>query len=255
MPDSIKYPSGVSIVLPAYNEEENIETAIERCFAILKVLGCAHEVIVVNDGSSDLTRTICNEIEKSTDNLRIIDFETNRGYGAALRAGIKTARYAYVFYTDADNQFDVSELKYLLPMIDTYDLVIGFRVYRYDRFLRLFLSWGYNLLIRIFLRIRVQDIDCAFKLFRREIFDNVELHADDFFIDTEIVIKAQMLGYSLNEVGVRHYPRVAGKTTVRPSDIPRTLKTLAQIWMQTRSLKKSLKKQSKKEVSLPEIIV
>ena len=230
------YPPGLSIVLPAFNEEDNIATAVSRCVAVLEQLGGDHEIIIVNDGSADRTSAICHELAKKTRGLRVIDFEQNRGYGVALRTGFLAARHRLVFYTDSDNQFDVSELKYLLPIIDSYDLVVGFRIYRYDRPMRLFLSWGYNLLVRLVFGIRIHDIDCAFKLFRREIFDTMQLESSDFFIDTEIVAKAKRLGYRLNEVGVRHYPRMAGKTTVRPSDIPRTLRTLSRIWKRTRRM-------------------
>ena len=231
------YPPGLSIVLPAFNEEENIETAVSRCFTVLEQFGMPHEVIVVNDGSVDSTPAICKKFAQENTCFRLVDFERNKGYGVALRTGFFAARFRNVFYTDSDNQFDVSELKYLLPIIDSYDLVVGFRVYRYDRPMRIFLSWGYNLLVRLVFDIRVHDVDCAFKLFRREIFDAIQLESNDFFIDTEIVVKAKRLGYRMNEVGVRHYPRMAGKTTVRPSDIPRTLRTLFRIWKSYRRMK------------------
>jgi len=231
------YPPGLSIVLPAFNEEENIETAVSRCFTVLEQFGMPHEVIVVNDGSVDSTPAICKKFAQENTCFRLVDFERNKGYGVALRTGFLAARFRNVFYTDSDNQFDVSELKYLLPIIDSYDLVVGFRVYRYDRPMRIFLSWGYNLLVRLVFDIRVHDVDCAFKLFRREIFDAIQLESNDFFIDTEIVVKAKRLGYRMNEVGVRHYPRMAGKTTVRPSDIPRTLRTLFRIWKSYRRMK------------------
>jgi len=240
-----KYPRGLSIVLPAYNEEENIATAVNRCLTVLGQLGLPHEVIVVNDGSADATPAICKKLAADYSSLRVIDFEKNRGYGVALRTGFLAARYRHVFYTDSDNQFDVSEVKYFLPIIDSYDLVVGFRVYRYDRPMRLFLSWGYNFLVRLIFGIRVHDIDCAFKLFRREVFDAMQLESADFFIDTEIVVKAKRLGYRMNEVGVRHYPRMAGQTTVRPSDIPRTLRTLVRIW------RSCLKMQRKPEAVAP----
>lgn len=231
------YPPGLSIVLPAYNEEENIATAVSRCFTVLEQLGMPHEVIVVNDGSADSTPAICKKLSQENLRLRVVDFERNKGYGVALRTGFLAARFRNVFYTDSDNQFDVSELKYLLPIIDSYDLVVGFRVYRYDRPMRIFLSWGYNFLVRFIFGIRVHDVDCAFKLFRREIFDAMQLESNDFFIDTEIVVKSKRLGYRMNEVGVRHYPRMAGQTTVRPSDIPRTLRTLFRIWKSYRRMK------------------
>ena len=255
MTEKHSYPYGLSIVLPAYNEEDNIQVAVSRCFAVLEKLGLPHEVIIVNDGSKDQTAENCRKLVAAQPRLRLIEFEHNRGYGAALRAGFLSANYGLVFYTDSDNQFDVSELKYFLPIIeDSYDLVVGFRIYRYDRPLRLFLSWGYNLLIRLLLGIRVHDVDCSFKLFRREIFDLLQLEANDFFIDTEMVLKANRLGLRMNEVGVRHYPRTAGRTTVRPSDIPRTLLTLFRIWRSARCLQPIRKPQSSSAPALPDIL-
>lgn len=254
MNETNSYPFGLSIVLPAYNEEDNITTAITRCLAVLEQLGRPHEVIVVNDGSKDQTLAKCRALAESHPNLRVIDFERNRGYGIALNTGFQSAKYDLVFYTDSDNQFDVAELKYLLPIIDSYELVVGFRIYRYDLPLRLFLSWGYNLLIRLLFRIRLHDVDCSFKLFRREIFDVMQLEARDFFIDTEIILKAKRLGYRINEVGVRHYPRPAGHSTVRPSDIPRTLRTLMRIWRSARRLKPVTKYRPAEIPALPEIV-
>ena len=248
-----QYPFGISIVLPAYNEEDNIKTAVTRCVAVLEKLGLPHEIIVVDDGSRDQTSGICRDLVEKNRCVRFVQFERNRGYGVALRSGFLEAKYNLVFYTDSDNQFDVSELKYLLPIIDSYDLVVGFRIYRYDRPLRLFLSWGYNMLIRLLFRIRLHDIDCSFKLFRREIFDAMNLSSDDFFIDTEIMLKAKRLGYRINEVGVRHYPRVAGATTVRPSDIPRTLRTLLRIWRDSPRLKPVTEFDPTQVPALPEI--
>lgn len=253
MSTSNRYPSGLSIVLPAYNEEDNIATAITRCLAVLEQLRLPHEVIVVNDGSADRTLQHARALAEKHAQLRLIDFEHNRGYGIALATGFQSAKYSFVFYTDSDNQFDVSELKYLLPIIDSYDLVVGFRIYRYDMPLRLFLSWGYNMLIRLLFRIRLHDVDCSFKLMRREIFDVMQLEARDFFIDTEIILKAKRLGYRINEVGVRHYPRMAGRTTVRPSDIPRTLRTLMRIWRSARRLQPVTTYRPSDIPALPEI--
>ena len=135
-----------------------------------------------------------------------------------------------LFYTDADNQFDVKELKNLLAAIDDYDIVCGFRIYRFDPFSRLVLSWGYNLIVRILFRIRVRDVDCAFKLFRREVFDRVHIESKKFFVDTEILAKASKVGMRMTEIGVRHYPRTAGESTVRPSHIIHTLGEIATMW-------------------------
>ena len=110
------------------------------------------------------------------------------------------------------------------------DLIVGFRVYRYDTVLRSMLSWIYNRIVRIVFRVRVRDVDCAFKLFRREVLEKISIECDDFFVDAELVAKARRWNFRLLEKGVRHYPRLAGETTVRPSHVALTLKRIAQMW-------------------------
>jgi dolichol-phosphate mannosyltransferase len=158
------------------------------------------------------------------------DLPENRGYGAALRAGFHEARGDLVFYTDADLQFDIRELRYFLPLMSAADVAVGFRVYRYDAVLRCMLSWTYNRLVRVLFRVRVRDVDCSFKVMRREVFERIDLETTDFFIDTEIVAKARKWNFRIVEKGVRHYPRMAGQSTVRAGDIPRTLRTVGRMW-------------------------
>jgi glycosyltransferase involved in cell wall biosynthesis len=222
----------ISVVLPAFNEEENIEKQVRAVDEVLRGLSFdAYEILVVDDGSRDRTRAICEALATAdVPKLRVIVHEVNRGYAQALRSGFTGARMPLVFYTDSDNQFDVRELKNLLAAIDDYDLVCGFRIYRYDPMSRLVLSWGYNLLVRVLFRIRVRDVDCAFKLFRREIFDRIHIESKKFFVDTEILAKAAKIGLKMTEIGVRHYPRTAGQSTVRPSHVLHTLAEIVKMW-------------------------
>ncbi len=162
--------------------------------------------------------------------MRLAEHERNRGYGAAIRTGFGQARGELLFYTDSDNQFDLSDLEHFMPLIREYDAVVGFRVYRYDSVVRSMLSWIYNLIVRILFRVRVRDVDCAFKLFRREVINAIVIESDDFFVDAELVAKTRRWNFRILEKGVRHYPRVAGETTVRASDIPGTLRRIAIMW-------------------------
>jgi glycosyltransferase involved in cell wall biosynthesis len=223
----------ISAVLPAYNEEENIETATRRMADVLRSLNLRDwEVIVVDDGSVDQTGKIADRLaEEDPGHLRVFHHSPNRGYAEALKTGFTSSQYQLIFYTDSDNQFDVREITSLLPLIEDADIVNGFRIYRFDPLTRLVLSWGFNLLVRILFRIKVRDIDCAFKLFRREVFDKVNIESKKFFVDAEVLAKARYFGFRMTEVGVRHYPRPAGRSTVRASHIPATLMELARIWM------------------------
>jgi glycosyltransferase involved in cell wall biosynthesis len=223
--------SSISVVLPAYNEEANIERAVRRCVEVLPDLAATYEVIVVDDGSRDGTAEVAQQlVEELHPRVRLLRHRRNLGYGAAIATGFSHGRHALLFYTDSDNQFDIGELAWFLPLVETHDVVVGFRVYRYDTVLRSILSWLYNRLVNVLFRVRVRDVDCSFKLCRREVVDKVDLEADDFFVDTELIARARKWNFRIVEKGVRHYPRTAGETTVRPSDIPRTLRTVASMW-------------------------
>ncbi|HSQ20447.1 MAG TPA: glycosyltransferase family 2 protein [Blastocatellia bacterium] len=223
----------ISAVLPAYNEEENIEVAARRVAEVLRSLDFRDwEVLVVDDGSVDQTAQISDRLaSEDPAHIRVFHHNPNRGYAEALKTGFTNARHQLIFYTDSDNQFDVREITSLLALIEEVDIVNGFRIYRFDAMTRLVLSWGFNLLVRIIFRIKVRDIDCAFKLFRREVFDKVSIESKKFFVDAEVLAKASYFGFRMAEVGVRHYPRPAGRSTVRASHIPSTLMELARIWI------------------------
>lgn len=221
----------ISVVLPVYNEEESVAIVVSRALEVLPQIAGDYEVLVVDDGSVDRTAEVVTAlVDRHYPRVRLLTHPGNRGYGAALRTGFDRSRYELVFYTDADNQFDVAELAGLMDVLAGHDVVVGYRIDRHDRRLRRLTSWGYNRIVRVLFRVRVRDVDCAFKLFRREILDGMTVETTDFFVDTELLAKARKGGASVVEKGVRHYPRVSGATTVRTSDIPRTLSTVFRMW-------------------------
>lgn len=228
--------SSISIVLPAYNEEENIEKAIKSCISILEKIsqGENYEVIVVDDGSKDKTGEIAEEIQENDANVKVIHHKKNKGYASALRTGFENAKFDLIFYTDADNQFDIAEIKNFLPLIKEgdADVVVGYRVNRKDRIHRLFISWGYNFLIRILLGIKVKDVDCSFKLFKREVLQGVEIKHEGWLVDTEILAKVVKKGYNIEEIPVTHYPREKGKSTLSVSSIFHTFFGLIKLRME-----------------------
>src|SRR5204863_5208672 len=158
----------------------NIESAVRRALSVLPRLASDYEVIVVNDGSRDRTRELAEAL--ATDHhpvVRLLNHLDNRGYGAALRTGFRHARGELIFFTDADNQFDVAELKDFLPLMDRYDVMTGFRIDRDDPALRCVISWCWNLLVGAVFHVRVRDVDCAFKLFRRDALATITLECDN----------------------------------------------------------------------------
>jgi glycosyltransferase involved in cell wall biosynthesis len=222
----------LTVVLPAYNEEESLPDVIDQCDQLLQSIpDWSVEVVVVDDGSTDKSEELLRLLQTTRPWLRVVRHDQNAGYGAALKTGFAAARGQYVFYTDADNQFDLLELREILPLAADADLITGFRVYRFDPLARLVMSWVYNRLVRILYRVRVRDVDCSFKLMRTERLDRLVLMTDDFFIDTEIVARARKWNWRIKEVGVRHYPRRKGQTKVRPSDVSRTLRVVAVMWI------------------------
>ena len=219
----------LSVVLPAFNEENSILEAIDQCRRLVELINST-EVIVIDDGSTDNTAEVVRRASEEYAWLRLVRHEGNLGYGKAIRTGFAAASGEFVFYTDADNQFDITELAEHWPLLLDLDMLAGYRVYRYDPFPRLVASWAYNRLVRVLFRVRVRDVDCSFKVMRRQKLDSIVLLSTDFFIDTEIVARARKWNWRIAEVGVRHFPRRAGKTTVRPSDVPRTLRVVLRMW-------------------------
>jgi glycosyltransferase involved in cell wall biosynthesis len=215
--------------MPAYNEEGNIERAVRTAAAAGARAG-SYEVVVVDDGSRDATGARLSALEAEMGHrLRVVRHEENRGYGAALRNGFAAAEGDLVFYTDSDNQFDLSELEGMLPLMGEWDAVLGYRIARQDARRRLMTSWVFNRLACVVFGLTVRDLNCSFKLFRRDVLRSLPLAADDFFIDTELVVRLHRGGWRYVERGVTHLPRTAGRSTVRLSDVPRTLAAIVRM--------------------------
>jgi glycosyltransferase involved in cell wall biosynthesis len=205
--------SSLSIVLPAYNEEENVSSAVEQVSKVAQQLDMDYEIILVNDGSADRTGEIARELEQRIPNLRLVEHFPNRGYGGSLKAGFAAATKGLIAFIPADKQFVFDEITRLLSKIDQADIVSGYRANRQDPLIRKFNAFGWNTLVRLLFGYLCRDIDCGFKLFRRKVLDHVTLISDGAMIDTEFLAGAKARGYRIAEVPVTHLPRVAGHPT------------------------------------------
>ena len=203
----------ISVFFPCYNEQENVERTVHDALAVLEKLDADFEIVVVNDGSSDDTARIADEIAGRDNRARVVHHETNLGYGSALQSGFKAATKELVFYTDGDGQFDISEMPPLLELMEQFDIVSCYRLDRKDPIVRKINAWCWTKLVCLLFRLKIRDIDCAFKLYKREIFDNIELSSTGALIDTEVLARATRKGYSITQRGVHHFPRTAGEQT------------------------------------------
>ncbi|MEJ2744654.1 MAG: flippase-like domain-containing protein [bacterium] len=222
----------ITVFFPCYNEEENVEKQALDVDRVLSEICEDYEVVIVDDGSTDRTPEIADRLARDHGHVRVIHHPHNLGYGTALKTGFLGARKDLVLYTDGDNQFDIHDIEKMLPLMkEGVDMVVGYRADRKDKPLRKFVSRVYNHIIRLIFGLKVRDIDCAFKLFRRSVFDRVEIKSERFLVDTEILVKSKRAGLKIVETGVTHLPREKGKSTVSPHDIFRTLRELSHLWL------------------------
>src|SRR5216110_3247501 len=203
----------LSLVFPAFNEAANIRTVVEDAHQTVPKLAPIFEIIVVNDGSKDRTGEICDRLAEELSNVRVVHHPRNCGYGAALKSGINLARHDLIFFTDADGQFDLKEVASLLEQADAYDIVAGYRARRQDPPHRLLFAWGWNMLVQLVLGIKIRDIDCAFKVFNRRVFDKVQINSVGAMVNTEIFAQVSRFGMTVMEIPVSHFPRRHGKPT------------------------------------------
>ncbi len=219
----------LSYFFPAHNEEANLEGLVAEALETLPRLAETFEVIVVDDGSRDSTPAIADRLAASHPGIvRAVHHPTNLGYGAALRSGFRAASHDLICFTDGDRQFRVEDLGRLLERLggpDDPDAVVGFRLRRADPIVRTVYARLYRLANRIFFGLRVRDIDCACKLFRRRALEGIRVESGGAFFSAELLIKLEAAGRRLAEVGVPHFARTAGSPTgAKPSVIWRAVK-------------------------------
>jgi glycosyltransferase involved in cell wall biosynthesis len=233
MPSAVRSGLSLSAVLPAYNEEAIIERTVRHVAGVLSGLVQDFEVIVTNDGSRDHTGDVLARLQASDPslNLRVVTHEMNCGYGAALASGFDAARMDLIFLTDGDKQFDVTELGTFIPAMDAQtDLVIGWRRNRADPFMRKLNALGWKTLVNLLFGYTARDVDCAFKLFRRRVWQSMTVHARGATFSAEFLIKARRLGFTVKELPVSHFPRTAGSPTgARPDVIVRAFVELFRL--------------------------
>lgn len=203
--------SELSIFFPFWNEEKNIETVVKKAIPVAENVAEKWEIIMVDDGSSDNTYKIAQELNKKDKRLIAATHQPNRGYGAALREGFDRARYKYIVFADGDNQFDFSQVTKFIEKIENVDMVIGFREKRRDHPFRHLLMNLLKIWDLFFFGFYFRDIDCGFKMFKKESLNKIlPFKSEGAMITTEILAKAKKANFKIAQVRVSHLPRIYG---------------------------------------------
>jgi glycosyltransferase involved in cell wall biosynthesis len=210
-----KEMASISLVLPAYNEAENIEPMVAEAVPALEANATDWEIIVVDDGSADDTAAVTQLVAEREPRVRLVQHAVNQGFGSAVLTGFTSAEKDWIFYTDADRQFVLAELERFVPYMESADLIAGYRAPRRDPFLRVFYGKGWSALCTLLFGYTVRDVDCGFKLLRREIVQELgpKIQSRGATFSIEWLVRAKRAGYRFVELPVSHRPRVAGSQT------------------------------------------
>jgi glycosyltransferase involved in cell wall biosynthesis len=228
--------SGLTIVLPCHDEAANVERAVDEATRAAQRVADAHEIVIVDDGSRDATWALAKARASADARIRVLVHPRNRGYGAALRTGFAAARMEWVFLTDADMQFDLDDLDSVLALAPACDLVAGYRLHRADHLHRRLNAAAWNALVRRTFDLPVRDVDCAFKLIRRDVLEHTLLTADGAMVSTELLVRAREAGAEIAELGVTHRPRIAGRSSgANPAVVLRAFRELRALRAQLRA--------------------
>lgn len=222
----------LSVFMPAYNEEDSIDSTVAGVVKVLKTLSIDWELLVINDGSKDKTAEVVKGLEKKYPGVKLINHEKNQGYGRALKTGFKEAKYPWVAFVDSDGQFDFEEIKKLLAKTGEADVILGYRLNRADPFQRRIFTWGWKMLAMVMLGLNVRDYSCGFKLIKKKVIEDISpIESEEKVTQIEMLIKAKKKGYKFAEVGVHHYARTAGiPTGANLAVVWKSFKDMVRLW-------------------------
>lgn len=227
---------GLSVFLPSHNEEGNVERVVRSWTAELPKVADKFEVIVVDDGSRDRTGEIAERLAKADAHVKVVRHPVNRGYGGAVISGVRAATLPYVLLCDGDGQFDPADIERLTPFVPEYDVVAGRRVQRADHLMRRINGRAWTMLVRTLLGITISDIDCGFKLFKRDKLEGMELRAHGAMISTELMARLAGRNAKVKEVDVGHLPRLTGEQSgANLKVVARAFKELIALYRELRA--------------------
>ncbi|MBT3464901.1 MAG: glycosyltransferase family 2 protein [Candidatus Pacebacteria bacterium] len=209
----MKKLSSLSVFFPCFNEEKNIPFFVKESLAFLPQVANKFEIIIIDDGSTDGTKKVVNDLEKKHKQVKVVSHSENKGYGAALRTGFSTAKFDWIFFTDGDLQFRLNQLAKFIPYTEKNHVIIGYRANRAEGRIRAFNARLFKVYIDLLFRIGVKDIDCAFKLFHRETLQSLHLESTGAFTSSEVLYKLKKRGEKFIQLPVQHRKRRYGSPT------------------------------------------
>jgi len=219
---------GISLVIPVYNEGENIQKAVRDGLSVLPQLTKDFEIVIVESGSTDNTGAVVDELAREDKRVRAIHQGAKLGLGSALKEGLGAAKYGNIFYIDGDNPFRMSEFIRGFPLLQEADIVCGYRTNRQDTPIRAIYSKVFNFLMRVLFGVKVRDTQIGFKMMKKNVFERVNLTTDSMFIDAEFLIRAQRAGYKITELGVEYLGNPSGKSSVTFMDVLKIARDLVK---------------------------
>ena len=231
------YYCSLSVVMPAYNEQDVILDTIKKSYQFLESSFKDFELILINDGSTDKTAQLVHKAVRNYPCLKLVSYQPNRGYSYAIRTGFTKAKFEFTFNTDSDGQFDIAEINTLFDKITYADMVVGYRLNRQDPFYRVLLGNLFAFTIKVFFGLNTKDPECAFKLYRTDKLKQLILTSDKGGINLELLVKAKQAGLQIAEVGVHHFPREKGVSTISLKYTVNSLKWLISFWWTQRRRK------------------
>ena len=207
----------LSVVAPVYNEAEAIEEVVRSWVRILSGIPMISEIVLANDGSTDETTSILEQLSREFPSLKVVSYSPNRGYGYALKAAIQASQGDLVITLDSDGQFDLADFPRLLQLYRNQDLdfVTGYRVKKADSLMRVIAGRGLNLIVQALFPVSLRDTNCAMKLIRGDLASNLNIEESGYPTPTEITVKLVVLGAKTGEEGVTHSERLKGQSKLR----------------------------------------
>ena len=207
-------PKSISLVFPLYKDKSTVKIMISKSLNVLKKTKKKFEIIVIDDGCPQNSGKIAQAYAKKNYKIKVFFHKKNKGYGAAIKTGIKKSKFDCIFLIDGDNEYNVNDLPRMLNAFKHNDLVITYRYKNKNNLIRKFISWAYNFILRFLFKTSYKDVSVGSRLLSKKLKNKIIIKSDTPFINAELAIKSKYCGYKVQEIGIQHNPRVIGNGSV-----------------------------------------